>query len=55
MIASWEQCAADIDENLALGVNTFVGSLCDEQMLSALARKFAHVSGSGGEAVELGE
>src|SRR5262249_3570424 len=34
LIGSWGQCAADVDRNLALGVNPFVGSLCDERALS---------------------
>lgn len=34
MIGSWWQCAADVDRNLALGINVFVASLCDERALA---------------------
>lgn len=34
MIAAWEQCSSDVAQDLALGINTFVGSLCDEQALA---------------------
>ena len=34
LIGSWGQCAADVERNLALGVNLFVTSLCDERALS---------------------
>src|SRR5262245_44039000 len=34
LIGTWGQCAADVERNLALGVNLFVGSLCDEHALA---------------------
>lgn len=49
MIAAWGQCAADVEGDLALGVNTFVTSLCDESALAtAAAARGAYVIGEIG-------
>jgi hypothetical protein len=48
MIASWAQCAADVDRNLALGINTFVTSLCDEGELASRVDGRGYVIGSLG-------
>jgi hypothetical protein len=44
-IMTWAQCAADVDANLSLGIDVFMGSTCDEAALAAAVAGRAYVVG----------